>query len=356
MIMKVPSLKVAFPVAIFLYMLCFAIFLTGIHHVPQWQNIVLEGIGAMDLEKTVTSRSISNLKSVSWHELSYVHERSNLDAPSVFLAIPSIPRVGDQNYLLLVLQSLENSHFPLPRTYVFYNGNPDQRTHLRWQQSETLFSSKGVHFLWNDAPVPEPHPAAYDMAQPLPREVNGTDEKIQEALHDTVSRKDWRRKECHDFRIISKHMLHLVYDGVNLNDPVDVSRRDNSWIIFNQDDAQWNIEFLFVWEKLNSALSNVTRWDISRQGLVSAAFRADFLLSILEKSKLWCDFLPVDWMVWSFEDEHHSTAGAPEGENWIKHIGKVSTKDGVVNDRPPPPPQSNQPITHIVKARIKRGK
>jgi hypothetical protein len=330
MLNKALNPTAAFPVAILLYALCFLSMLMGIHHIQlDHDNVLSKGLNvARHWERKTTTASF--LRNRTHSSSKFVHERSAADLPPVYMAIPTVPRARNKDYLLKVLQSLENAHFPLAHTYVFNNGNPETHSHLRWQQSETLFSSRGVHFLWNDAPVPEPHPAAYDRGYPLPPEVNGTDRMIGIAFEDETTRKDWRRKECNDFRVIMSHMLDVVYEGVNLDDPVDVAKRNHSWVIFNQDDAQWNVEFFFVYGKLDAAPENVTRWDISGKGLVSIALRADFLFVILEKSKLWCDFIPVDWMVWSCEDKDHGTMRPPVVDNWIKHIGKVSSREGTV--------------------------
>jgi hypothetical protein len=69
----------------------------------------------------------------------------------------------------------------------------------------------GVHFLWNEAPCPEGHPSIYNKSVPLPDYVNGSDSQVEMALGDSKSRKEWRRKEVHDFMTISKFMLRHVY-------------------------------------------------------------------------------------------------------------------------------------------------
>jgi hypothetical protein len=261
-------------------------------------------------------------------ELQFIHERPVVDRLTLYLAIPTIPRARNADYLLQVLRSLENARFPLSHIYVFYNDNPHLRPHVRWSEGETLFSSKGVNFLWNNAPVPAAHPAAYNNSLPLPEEIGP--ELAQYARNDSVSRKDWRRKECNDFRVISQYMLKVVDDRNDSTDNPLITERDNVWIIFNQDDAQWLVEFYSIYENLNAQPNHTTKVDISHLGLVSAAFRAQFLAEVVQKAKLWCDFIPVDWMVSSFEDDTHKTAKGSAHDNWVNHLGKISTREGVV--------------------------
>jgi hypothetical protein len=335
------SRNIIFPLAIFVYLLCFISFMVGVNHMNHQQPALLQQSDQLRLgyhEQSTTTRALfqsdgSNdataSSSFSGGELQNIHERPVAKPAPVFLAIPTVPRAQNADYLLRVLQSLENAKFPLSQTYVFYNGNPQLKEHVRWNEGETLFSSKGVHFLWNNVPVPPPHPAAYDNSLPLPPQVDKA-LFILEARNDTVSRKDWRRKECNDFRVISQYMLHVVQEST------DVPDQDNAWIIFNQDDAQWMVEFYFIYERLHAEPFNTTRFDISRKGLVSVAFRAKFLAEIVRGAALWCDFVPVDWMVWSYEDAQHGTAKVSIQDNWVKHIGKVSTREGVVSDPPKP--------------------
>ncbi|KAG7346382.1 hypothetical protein IV203_005450 [Nitzschia inconspicua] len=333
--------KAVFPLAILVYLFCFVTFLVGVRHMnnqhalQQQQSDIMGYNGQMTNRALVqSSTSLAFASTAPSTELQYIHDRPVAKAPPVFLAMPTIPRANNADYLLKVLQSLENAKFPLSHTYVFYNGSPKQKAHQRWEEGETLFSRKGVHFLWNNAPVPPPHPAAYNNSIPVPKDINLPDDILKEARNDTVSRKDWRRKECNDFRIISQYMLQVVYGD---DSPVDLADRDDAWIIFNQDDAQWMVEFYFIYEKLHAEPDNVTRYDISRKGLVSVAFRAKYLREIVVKAKVWCDFVPVDWMVWSCEDESHKTAKVSMQDNWVKHIGKISTREGVVQDPPAPP-------------------
>jgi hypothetical protein len=327
--------KAVFPLVAVVYLVCCVSFLVGVSQMNQLQsrrqqqiNNDMTGYNGQMASRPLL-RNNNSITVMKRGELQFVHERPVVDRAAVYLAMPTVPRAEDVDYLLKSLQSLENAKFPLSHIYVFYNDNPDRQPHRRWNEGETLFSSKGVHFLWNNAPVPEPHPAAYNISLPLPKVKHAN--MMLDARYDTVSRKDWRRKECNDFRIIAQYMLHVVHES---DDSTDVpSARDNAWIIFNQDDAQWMVEFYYVYEKLNAQSNDTTRFDISRQGLVSVAFRAKFLAEIDEKAKLWCDFVPVDWMVWSCEDDEHKTAKAPPQDNWVEHIGKVSTRKGVVSDQ-----------------------
>ena len=148
-------------------------------------------------------------------------------------------------------------------------------------------------------------------------------------------------------------MLNVVYDGVNSQNSQDTTERDDAWIIFNQDDAKWRIDFRMIYERLSEVPSNVTRFDISRQGLVCVAFKARFLAEIVQKTEQLCDFVPVDWMVWSFEDDRHATEKVPIRDDWITHIGKVSSRNGLVSD--PPTGDRKEPRARINKrAPIKR--
>ncbi|KAL3922578.1 MAG: hypothetical protein SGARI_006418, partial [Bacillariaceae sp.] len=163
---KALSPNAAFPAAIALYVILFLSMLVGMHHIQLNHDVVQASKGLDTVMRhrssATTSTTAAYLRNRTRTTSDFVHERSRLDAPPVYMAIPTVRRKKDKDYLLLVLQSLENAHFPLKHVHVFYNGDPEQQAHLRWEQSETLYSSKGVHFLWNDAPVPEPHPAAYD--------------------------------------------------------------------------------------------------------------------------------------------------------------------------------------------------
>lgn len=267
--------------------------------------------------------------------LRFIHERPKIDHPPVYLAIPTVPREGNPNYLFRVLQSLRWSGFPLHHVCVFYNGKPDEDRHLLWEESEMMFSSQGVNFLWNDAPVPKIHPSVTNSSIPFPDYVDPVkDEEVKVALTDSRSRREWRRKECYDFQLISKHMLGLVYDGVDLQDPVDVGRRNASWVIFNQDDGEWKKEFYHTFHLLQSddKKGNNRRYDLHHSGLVSVAFRADTLSQIVDYADRWCDFKPVDWMIWNFFREFNLGVGQAPNGGFVNHIGKVSTRAGRVDD------------------------
>jgi hypothetical protein len=295
-------------------------------------------------------------------ELRYIHERPKIYHPPVYLAIPTVPRAGNPNYLLKVLESLKWSGFPLHHVNVFYNGRPEKEQHLLWEQAEMVYSSKGVNFMWNEAPVPEGHPSLANSSVPYPAFVDVNEEQMVAALSDSISRREWRRKECFDFRLISQYMLQQVYDGVNVHDPDDVARRNASWVIFNQDDAEWKKEFYHVLQLLQSdgPMARNGRYDLNHLGLVSVAFRADILSQITDYAERWCDFKPVDWVVWQFFGEMELGVGkAPEG--FVKHIGAVSTRLGRVEDpavpgQEPEPKEAkkNRKRNHIPRNEIRR--
>ena len=348
-----------------------------------------------------------------------VHERPPMKGPPpIYVAIPSVPRAQNVDYLMQVLESMETKGFPMANIYVFYNGNPNHRTHHRWNEAEMLYSYKGVSFVWNDSPVPKPHPSTYNTSFPVPMKITdyalwekerkrqeisdiGADKTIRntnETIHDSTltdvadrnnnnnstnddnnnnvtynsnsiantdssimastneegqkiyetkwlpriqkaqtedarSRIDWRRKECNDFRIIMQHMVqNVVYKDVDIFDYGDVYRRNNSWIIFNQDDSTFNYGFRAVWELLDrEANTTLTRHDFWRDGLVSAAFRARHALELLERPWAWCDLFPVDWMLWALEDIYESGT-SKRSKDVVNHIGKVSSKHGRVEE------------------------
>lgn len=128
----------------------------------------------------------------------------------LLIAIPSVPRHEDADYLLQVLNSMQVQQYPASQIYVFFNGRQDDR-HIRWEESYWRHAARGVHFLWNEAPPPDAHPSIYNKSVPLPDHVNGSDSQVDMALGDSKSRKEWRRKEVHDFLTISKYMLRQVY-------------------------------------------------------------------------------------------------------------------------------------------------
>jgi hypothetical protein len=333
---SVVSLVLVFAYIVCFIGVCFSSLLFGVSQMNQSQSIQPPSIVMTRYNGKIANDSRSLLENqnakaeIKSGELQFIHERPVFDRLEVYLAMPTVPRSQNVDYLLHVLQSLENVNFPLSHIYVFYNDNPHLRPHLRWSEGETLFSSKGVHFLWNNAPVPTAHPAAYNNSLPLPEEIGP--ELAQYARNDTVSRKDWRRKECNDFRVISQYMLKVVDDRYDSTENPSITEHNNAWIIFNQDDAQWLVEFYLIYESLNAQPNDTTRVDISHLGLVSVAFRAQFLAEIVQKAKLWCDFIPVDWMVSSFEDETHKTAKVSTSDKCIKHIGKISSRVGAVED------------------------
>ena len=318
----------------------------------------------------------------------YVVERPIATRIPVYLAIASVPRHEDIDYLLQVLDSLSHHHFSSKQIYVFFNGLQNQ-SHLRWDQAHRMDSARGVHFLWNEAPLPDPHPSIHNFSVPLPDGITRKDGQVATALGDSSSRKQWRRKEFHDFLTISKYMLRQVYGNetrVSANDKEkiedseqgsidtpflnnsgalilneidirimgeaekrqrevlkaakkrrqeeleEITRRkselDNSWIIFNQDDGEWEMPFWKVFTHLASTSDDVV--DFFGGGLVSIGFRAGVLSRLVEYGEDWLDFKPVDWMISDFvamvEKKPMSKFKA------VKHIGKVSSRVGRIDN------------------------
>jgi hypothetical protein len=286
-----------------------------------------------------TPNQKSNSKSPA---LRHIHVRPKIDHPPVYLAVPTVPREGNPLYLFRVLESLKWSGFPLDHVNVFFNGKPDQNRHILWEQSQMAYSSKGVKFMWNDAPLPDIHPSLMNSSIPLPDYIDPNESEMIDALSDSPSRREWRRKECYDFQLISRYMLDQVFDGVNLQDPVDVSRRNASWVIFNQDDAEWKKEFYHILHLLQDDSPKAhknARYDLNPSGLVSVAFRVDILNQIVDYADKWCDFKPVDWVVWQFFRQNNWEAGKTPGSagEFVQHIGSVSTRAGRVTDPVAPP-------------------
>lgn len=83
----------------------------------------------------------------------------------ICVAIPTIPWNFDCGYLSQVLERLEEAKFPPDRqgVYVFFNGHRN-KTHSEWDEGHLYHSSQGVHFVWNGAPIPTPHPAALNAS------------------------------------------------------------------------------------------------------------------------------------------------------------------------------------------------
>jgi len=334
-------------------------------------------------------------------ELKFVHENPPKNSPPIYIAVPTVPRHQNIDYLLLAIQYMYDQKFPMENVYIIYNGNPTQTQHYRWNEAEILFSNKGVHFLWNDSPAPKAHPATFNTSLPVPQslksyfewdkkekkqkrkrknnnsntandnDVNNDHKQIQNITsnfnnmknktltnasasvsemaankiyvdkwlsqvlvaqkNDNTSRKNWRRKECYDFRINAQYMLqNVVYKDADIYNYDDVYKRNNSWVIFHQDDATFNKDFRFVWEMLdNEATTNITRYDFFSSGMVSGAFQAKGLLEILDMPRVFCDFLPVDWMVWAFED-FYASGTSKRAPKVVNHVGKVSSKQGRV--------------------------
>lgn len=268
----------------------------------------------------------------------------------MLVAIPTIPRNVDCDYLSMVLETLEEAKFPPQRQYVFFNGHQNQ-THPEWDEAHAYHSSQGIHFLWNSAPVPTPHPAALNSSLQLPPNILRDDWQIQMALKDSPSRKSWRMKECNDFVVISKYMLRATYANLaapSFGNNITTAKRElgkHSWIIYNQDDGRWTLPF----DKLVRALTakhmmargGSPIYDLRGGGLVSMAFQASFLESLIEYTEkgLWCDFKPVDWIIEEYSKlirGKNSTIPTlrKRTDNLppVEHIGEISSRKGRIDE------------------------
>jgi hypothetical protein len=319
----------------------------------------------------------------------YIVERKFPPRTPVYLAIASVPRVGNTDYLLQVLNSLRELGYPANQVYVFFNGLQNE-THVRWDQAHVMEFGRGSHFLWNEAPVPEPHPSIHNFSIPLPTYVNPDDSDIKMALGDSISRKNWRRKEFHDFLTISKYMLRLVYgnesregqqrmEGILLQNEINklsrhwnrtflapnvvmtnVSQKDvikfqnqryqnqirkikrqfrlaerrrleqldSTWIIFNQDDGMWKVNFYTVLSILETIDAKVI--DFFGSGLVSIGFRAGFLSRLILYGESWMDFKPVDWMLKDYVQIVEPTVVF--NYDAVSHIGDISSRIGRIEN------------------------
>eukprot|EP00977_Amphora_coffeiformis_P018571 scaffold6586_cov138-Amphora_coffeaeformis.AAC.4 len=287
-------------------------------------EIILTELSETEISMEVTTSS----KSITKNESSPVDQVRKMpplplikNPPPVYIMIPSVPRKNNPQYLHQVLENLRG--IPLSHVYVFHNGRPGE-VHSRWEEARELYS--GAHYIRNEAPAPPAHPSIYDLSLPLPPEVQHhvikfNDTEVALARNDTQDRKDWRRKECFDFTTMSQYMLSVIED--------DPRPKNETWVIFNQDDAKWNVGFKRIYDLLQRA--GTPRVDISRVGLVSVAFRADTLARLTKAAPLWCDFKPVDWMVWDFfRSNGYCTKCVKGGRGLVTHIGEVSTRHGAI--------------------------
>lgn len=270
----------------------------------------------------------------------HIRERPPVDVP-VYVAIASVPRKNDIDYLIKVLDSLVWAQFPLENVYVFFNGNRTQ-THYRWNEAFYLYSNLGIHFLWNEMPEPPIHPAVFNSSLPMPDNISMEDEEVALAMTDSDTRKRWRHKECNDFRAISKHMLSVVAKSRHDNggDP-----GNDPWVIFNQDDGQWVTEFQKIFRMLMEYRDLV---DFHGEGMVSIGFQSGRLAQLVEYGKKWCDFKPVDWMMWEFT--RINNLELVKLRKYVAHIGKISSREGRVSDPPTYEPTRAPSPTHAVPA------
>lgn len=252
--------------------------------------------------------------------MEFVYEMPVPPPPPVYIMIPSVPRKDNPDYLIQALSSFKG--FPETHIYVFHNGPPGQ-THEMWENARRMFPE--MHFIRNEAPAPLAHPAVDDLSVPLPDAVQEfvdryNDTQVMGARNDTDTRKAWRRKECFDFVTMLTYMTRVLGSRIH---------SDDAWVIFNQDDAVWKASFGVIHPLLINAKR--PRVDLSLDGLVSVALHVSNLKDLLAYAHVWCDFKPVDWMVWDFfRVNGYCTIcdRAPKGT--VKHIGKVSSRYGRV--------------------------
>lgn len=256
-------------------------------------------------------------------EENYVYEMPQLGPPPIYVMIPSVRRKGDEDYLLQILESL--SSFPQSNIYVFNNARPGQR-HIRWEEARSLY--REAHYVRNQVPVPPADPSIYNFSLPFPQHVQNWNDRYNETLaidarNDTNDRKEWRRKECYDFVTMSRYMLRVMDPTVPAN---------QSWVIFNQDDSLVKVPFVFIKKRLQNEGETLPRVDLNADGLVSVAFRGDVFEKLVEHaSSGWCDFVPVDWMVWSFfKQKGYCAVCGKVPKHTTDHIGKVSSRYGRV--------------------------
>lgn len=271
----------------------------------------------------------------------HVHERSR-DATTdndklfspIYVAIPSVPRTNDPDYLIQVLESLMRAKFPMENVYIFFTtttvGPQDQNDdnnlknnttrHIIWDQAFDMYAKFGVHFLWNHAPPPEMHPASLDSRLPLPNGVK-MDGQLWDAMrYDSVSRKRWRSKECHDYRVLADYMVKNVGGEEN-----GLTREP--WIIINQDDVKWMVDFDTIVSKLMGKRGIVDLANYSTA--LSIAYRTSHLTGFVDFGELYCDFKPVDWSIHEYGVMKNITIA--ENQGLVEHIGHVSSREGRVD-------------------------
>lgn len=279
-----------------------------------------DGGGARTRQYFRRGQAATVLEDEALSDLDYVHEMPVANPPPVYVMIPSVRRKGDEDYLNLVLESLKT--FPQSQIYVFNNARPGQ-PHIRWDEARMWY--REVHFMRNEAPMAPGHPSIYNFSIPFPPFVQEWSKKYNETLalearNDTDDRKEWRRKECNDFVTMSRYMLTVLDPNVPLNE---------TWIIFNQDDALVRVDFKKIMERLRGA--ELPRIDLNPDGLVSVAFRGEEFAELVQHAPAWCDFIPVDWMVWSFfRNKGYCEKCGKVPKKTVEHIGKVSSRYGRV--------------------------
>ena len=291
-------------------------------HSPGW---VLDHPNTKSTEMRTLKDDLLPMKSLNestteeLSDLDYVHEMPPVLPTEVYMIIPSVPRKENADYLLQVLASL--SGFSQSNVYVFHNGKPGQE-HQRWEEARALYPK--MHFVRNEAPVPPGHPSIYNISLPLPAHIQASierynDTQVAEARNDTLTRIEWRRKECHDFTVMVRYILSVI----------EPNRLENAWVIFNQDDAQWKGNFEEIYNVL--AQASTPRVDLNKDGLVSVGFRANILKDVVDYADIWCDFKPVDWVVWTFFTQRGfcSKCAKPK-RKLVVHIGEISSRHGRV--------------------------
>lgn len=204
------------------------------------------------IQHSVKERSALHPSSMLHHPL--IRERLPAVEIPVYVAIPTVPRKGDPDYLLQVLESLLWAEFPPENVYVFFivggSGNnhaTEHHHHHVWNQAFYTYSKLGMHFLWMQAPEPPTpmHPASLDKTLPLPPGIK-RDDQVAFAMKDTIERKLWRSKECHDYRFIGEYMVQVVRRSNNYDNDPD----HEPWIIINEDDGKWNAKYQQVFSEL----------------------------------------------------------------------------------------------------------
>ena len=285
----------------------------------------------------------------------------------IWVFIPSVRRRGDPDYLIQVLESMNTRAFPMSQVFVYNLANNEENTtqtkpselprttsnltqsnvmanttdldpniHVRFEEAKGLYPE--THFLTvtsADAALP-PLPAGFleNGTHSIPASLDWCTnnrycvpdtKRLEEASADIGTRKLWRRKECYDFLHIARSVLKSVESsGVTSK---------NDWILFNQDDGKW--KFPGTWERMKMAIEIAKNLNDSKivdffgSGAVAMAFQKDHLYQVISFGEKWCDWLPVDWLLDLYTNLHKVHM---HHQRFLKHLGKVSTKHGRVDD------------------------